>query len=422
MADPGPGDTGGMRQAAPILLVTLGAAWAPLGAQGLQRTPLDPGPPPRPLLLFATRDEQVLPVEHRWYLVDAAGGPAREFLRGPEGLSVVGRLDLRRILVESPGPPGGLCVLDLAKGTSRLVGDRAAKFVGVRGGDVLFLGDARHDDHRLYAQAWSTTGERRALAEVRVEKVWWCDDAAVAVSAGHAPEVWWIDLHRGGGRKLLNLPGGQEAGWSLEAAVAPGGRHIALGLPNGTLRVHAAADGALVREWTGIPLALSPFSSFSPRLKCKFLDADTVIATESRVRAGGIAVDFVTVRRSVASGEVLGEAAHVGNLAHEPPVLRLPPVSELWGWPAGSYQERAAYRQFDFDGNGLYFRGAKEPIAVWAKETIANGIEFAPDGSFAVVLREAGKDVLDVVDPGTRTRRRVHQGWTTQRIWLPAPP
>lgn len=409
-----------MNAPAQLLGCWLTSTLAPLFAQGLQLTPLEP--PPRPLLLFATRNDQVTPSDHRWYLVDLAGGPAREFLRGNANLSIVCRLDLRRLLVEWHGEKEGLFVLDIAKGTARRIGDRAWQFVAVRGGDLLFLGDQRRDDNRLYAQPWSVDGPSRPLAEARLGKVWLRDDAAVAVTTGEAPEIWWIDLLRGGGRKLLDIPGGQEAGWSIEAALAPGARHFVLGFPNGTLRAHAAADGALVREWTGIPLQLSPFSSSSPRLRCDFVDADTVIVTESRARIGGITVDFATVRRSIATGEVLATAEHIGNLEHEAPIHRSPPVSVLWGWPGRTDQERSPHGQFEIAGNELFFVGVKEPVAVYEKEPTGHAIEFAPDGTFAVVLREQGKYVFDLVDPSTRTRRRLHEGWTLNHTWLPAPP
>ena len=389
-------------------------------AQGWQLTPVEP--PPRPLLLFATRDDAAKPPDHRWHLVDLAGGPAREFLRCHDNLSIICRLDLRRLLIEWHGENDGLFVVDLGKGTTRRVGDRAWQFVAMRGGELLYVGDERRNDNRLYAQAWAVEGPARALAEARVGGVWLRDDAAVAVTTGDAPEVWWIDLLRGGGRKLLDIPGGQEAGWSLEAAVAPGARHFALGFPNGTLRVHAAADGALVREWTGIPLQLSPFSSSSPRLKCDFVDADTVIATESRGHRGGIQVDFATVRRSIASGEVIDTRDHIGNLQHEPPLPRLPPASILWGWPGRPGQEREAHGQFEITGDELFFVGAKEPIARRVKQPTGESIEFAPDGSFAVVLRDQEQNIFDLVDPIARTRRRLHTGWTLNHTWLPAPP
>ncbi|MBK8095461.1 MAG: hypothetical protein IPK26_00015 [Planctomycetes bacterium] len=119
---------------------------------------------------------------------------------------------------------------------------------------------------------------------------------------------------------------------------------------------------------------------------------------------------------------MLATAEHIGNLEHEAPILRSPQVSVLWAGLRRTNRERSPHGQFEIAGNELFFVGVKEPVAVYEKEPTGHAIEFAPDGTFAVVLREQGKYVFDLVDPSTRTRRRLHEGWTLNHTWLPAPP
>jgi hypothetical protein len=400
------------RRALAASLVAAATATATL-AQGWQLTPVevDPGP----LMLFIARDDAQQPRVDRWHVVGFRGdGQAREFLRLGHNLSILARLDLRRLLVASHGDDDGIYALDLQQAKSQRLSDNAWTFVGTRGGDVLYLGDERKNDRQLYARPWTHLGEPRVLAGPFARVTPAAGDVACGIGPGDAPEVHLIDLLHGGSRCVARLPAGHGAD-SARVAVAPDGKRVAIGTADGTLRVYGTETAEPLREWRDIPLQLPFESSFSPRLELGWSDDDVVVCSESRQ---GARIRFVHVRRSVASGKVLDETPYQGNLVHQPPVPPPLRASRMWGWGTG-VRGRWSRGPFECEGDDLFLPGESRPVA--SRDRLSgDSILFTPDAAFAAVTRVGGDWVVEVIDGGTKSRRRVFTGWTCEYAWLPA--
>jgi hypothetical protein len=391
-------------------LLLCAQACAVLAAQGWQQKPVEVGD--GELLLFAAPAGLGPDRADGWHVVTLAGpGEAHLFLTTKQRLAVSRRLDRSRIVMSGRSPCEGLWVIDLCKGTALDIGARSPRLVGVHAAELVFL-----DDGRLRAQPWQKEGAARSLGDQPFADAMLGGDAVLGVAPGPDRRLWRVDLAGGGATDLGPLP--EAAGLpGTTLAIAPDGAHYAVGLADGTLRVHALADGRLVREWSKLPIALPPQSSVLPQLEIAFRGADTVVCSETR--SGPAGVQFVFVERSVATGAVLAETPCETGRRHRSPPPATPLLASLRGsWPGGTQRVRRGC--FDCQGTELFYAGGNDKLAVSVPELPGEGsIELTPGGGFALVPLDGELEVLDVIDGAQRVRRRVFAGISTGRTWLP---
>ncbi len=254
--------------------------------------------------------------------------PARPFWMGRGNADVLVRLDQDQLLLASYGEPYALVVVDLRAGTSRLLADGCPHdFVAVHGDDVLHLGDARErapilPDNFLYATPWRGAGERRRLADCRAARIAQVAGNLAILIAENEVAVWTVSIVNGTGREVWRPPDGAS---SLRAALSPGGQRLAIGcvLPGtgkGHLTVVDLGATKVVREWTDLPIQVSPLSSQTPSLEVGWHDDHEVVCSETRSDPRGFAGDFVHVRRRLTDGTIVDESVYASiGLWHAPP-------------------------------------------------------------------------------------------------------
>jgi len=394
------------RRFATALLLTTALA----NAQQAHRAELPAGP----LLTFANAKAKTGVGEPHTMTVFAVGcdddvGEPQVVWVNRGNVRVLRRLDRHRLLIQSFGEPYALLVVDAEHGTHRVLCE-GAELVDVHGDDVLYLGDNRwgKGDHFLYARSWRQDAEPVRLSErtfVRVPIV--AGNLAIGVSGARA-EVWAVSLVRGSSRKLLDLPDSLPG---ARFALSPGGQWLAVGTvmaTRGQLAVYDVGSSELVRRWRGLPIAVSPFSSFSPTLEVGWHDEEHVVCSESRgdpLRGGA---ESVFVRRSLTTGEVVDEEVYGPVELHH----RTPPA------PGAAAAEPTFSVERDGETDRLLQRGREQPLASFAWREQAVRIALSPDGRYAVehargqksfVLHREGKPALEVLNIGAH-----------QLVWLPA--
>lgn len=411
----------GFRFASFLLLALVAFAGAALGQGGtLKAVAVDAGP----LAFFSvpTPDPARGP-DDRWFVVSAGGdAPAAPWWDVRGNAAPLRRLDATTILVASFGEPYGLIAVDLAQGRARTIAAGSPRgLVGVVGDDVVFHGDTRGGDAGLFARPWKRDAEIRPLSADAFGRILHADERRLFVLAGdEGAELRRIDLPSGAGIKLTDLP--QDRMASLATfALSPNGARFAVGGTDGTLRIHDAETGALVRERKGLRIDVSPLASSIARLRVAWIDDATVRYSETRggerpAAAGG---RFWFVDWNVDRDATVAERdyAPVG-LSHGDPAA---PVEAPASRPARSVAglfERATGRVF-FAGEA---RAAADCRNSRGEEEWGD-VVLAPDGAFALVRERVGARVLTtLLDGRAKSKRVLHDGWTRNLGWLPAAP
>jgi hypothetical protein len=407
---------------APRLLLALGAfAGAAFGQGGtLKAVAVDAGP----LAFFSvpTPDPARGP-DDRWFVVSAGSdAPAAPWWDVRGNAEPVRRLDATTILVASFGEPYGLVAVDLAQGRARTIAAGSPRgLVGVVGDEIVFHGDPRDGDARLYARPWKRDAEARRLTADAFGRILHADARRLFVLAGEeGTELRRIDLPSGAATKLTDLPKDRMASLAT-FALSPNGARFAVGGTNGTLRIHDAETGALVRERKGLAVAVSPVSSSIARLRVAWIDDATVRYSETRdverLFEGGGRFWFVdwNVDRDATVAE--RDYAPVG-LSYGDPAA---PVEAPASRPA-----RSVAGLFERETGRVHFAGEARAAADCRNsrgEEEWGDVVLSPDGAFALVRERIGGRVLTtLLDGRAKSKRVLHDGWTRNLGFLPAAP
>lgn len=337
----------------------------------------------------------------------------RLFWRNSGNVNVVARLDQSHILVASYGSPYALLVVDTKIGAHRVLAEGSPhSFVGVRGDEVLYLGDDRwgKGDNYLFARSWQNKTKRRKLAEPRFDSVPLIrGNLAIGVTVGEN-ETWSISLTRSKARKIYDLPKGARR---VRLALAPGAQRIAISASvqgKGHLAVVDLGSAKPLNQWDDLNIGVSPFSSSSPTVELGWFDDGHVVTSET-ISAGRFHGHFAFVRRNVETGKITDESAY-GQMAlqHSTP----PPPGEP---KAKDPVFTIAAQDDDYR---LMQKGQKEPLQSVPKDyRIGAKILLAPEGAFAVVKLERNPKLCVLYRPGKAPLALSDEGGTSWR-WLPA--
>ncbi len=379
--------------------------------------------PPRafddgPLLCFTTNTLPAKPAEVLLHVVPLHGdAKPTVFWTNRGNANVLARLDRDRLLLASYGEPYALIVVDLAAGTHRVLADGCPhEFVAVHGDHVLHLGDPREAarDNFLYATPWAAPGERRRLAERRLERVpQVAGNLAVAIAAGEA-SVWIVSITSAKGRAVWTAPAGVS---SLRTALSPTGQRLAIGCVQsdgrGLLTVVDLGAATVLRSWPDLPIQVSPLSSSTPCLEVGWYDDAEVVCSETRGDGQGLAGSFVFVRRGVATGEVTDEREYAGiGLSHDVPPRAGPSA------PAPRAVFTVAH---DAKGTRLLCDGATDPLATFAGANLQTGdVCVAPDGRSAVARVGANSTQYTLFTDVRKDGRLLTDAFAYDAVWLPA--
>ncbi|MCB9887833.1 MAG: hypothetical protein H6838_20275 [Planctomycetes bacterium] len=400
-----------------------GAALLPLAASVLaQAAPpetvggaIDPGQ----LLCFSNRESAAADAVTCLHLVELATDRApRCIWRSPRAVRVLRRLDRDHLLLASFAEPYALLLLDAATGEHRVLAPGAPHgFVAVHGDEVLFVGDgrAKAKDNHLYAVSWRAAAAPRRCLEQRF--------AAVAAVVGNLAfgitedrrRVVAVSLTSGRGRTLLQVP---ERERDLRVALAPGGQRLAIGSVaggKGHLRVVDVGSGALQREWTDLPIDVSPFSSSTPTLEVGWADDDHVVCSQTQGGGRGSG-NFVFVHRDLGTGEVTLEDLYAPvGLAH----LRPPPPDAA---PPDEGEPRfQILTKLPTGKSTLNRAGADEPlVAIEAAHEQYQDLAISPDGAHATARCGPKKQRLCLFAGDDDAERELSTNWSFDLVWLPA--
>lgn len=406
--------------AAPIALAPAQQPRADQAGLRIQSTQLPDGP----LLALQTVDDASK--QRTLWLADVFGeAPAAPAVRARGALEILHRLDRDRLLLTSHAEPRGLVVADVAAGTHRTLAPGAPRgFVAVRGDEVLFLGDGRAGEDFLFRASWREATPRVQVLDVRLSRVVSVVGNLALAVRHDGRAIWLVNLLRGGGRELAQLP---EQAHAPRLQLSPTGQWAAIGFVDlggggAVLRIVDVATGRLLREWTGMPVEVSPLSSSMPTLEIGWSDEATVACSESRNarRPNGT---FCWVRRDVLTGDVLGEETYgpVG-LSHQAPPA-----------PSSAQPQRTPGERPRFlaERGELRLEGREQEVCDPRRELRTHDwqdVSVDPSGHHAAVRRRAdGADFLELYTAPPRTGdpvpppRRLLTGYARDLRWLPAP-